>query len=51
MRFKAVRLTAIRNGSKRIISASGELRLLQMVLEPNTGRCASKDTSPYGGGL
>ena len=34
------------NGSKRTISASGELRLLQMVSEPNTGRCASEDAGP-----
>ncbi|KAG7021184.1 Biotin carboxyl carrier protein of acetyl-CoA carboxylase 1, chloroplastic, partial [Cucurbita argyrosperma subsp. argyrosperma] len=43
MRFKIVRLTAIHNGPKRTISASSELRLLQMVSELDTGRCASKD--------
>ena len=44
-----MRLTAIRNGPKRIISASGELGRLQMVSEPNTGRCASEDAGPQGG--
>ena len=34
MRFKTVRLTAIRNGPKRIISAISGLGLLQMVSEP-----------------
>ena len=38
--FKIVRLTAVRNGPKRTISASGELGLLQMVLESDTERCA-----------
>ena len=50
-RYKIVRLTTIRNGLKRTISASARLglRLLQMVLEPNTKRCASKDAgSPWG---
>ena len=31
------------NGAKRTISASGGLGLLQMVSEPDTGLCASKD--------
>ena len=44
--LKTVRLTALRNGPKRIISASGGLGLLQMVSEPNTGWCASKDAGP-----
>ena len=35
-RFKIVRLTTIRNESKRTISTSGGLELLQMVSEPNT---------------
>ena len=38
-----MRLTAIRNEPKRIISASGELGLLQMILELDTERCASED--------
>ena len=33
----------IRNGSKRIISISCGFGLLQMVLDPDTGRCARKD--------
>ena len=39
----------IRNGSKWTIFASGGLGLLQMVLDPVTGRYASEDTSPQGG--
>ena len=38
-----MRLTAICNGLKRTISTSGELGLLQMVLEPDTEWCASED--------
>ena len=41
-----MRLTAICNGSKRTISASGGIELLDMVLEPDTGRCASEDAGP-----
>ena len=42
----------IHNESKRTIFVSGELGLLQMVSEPDTRRCASKDIgSPRGGGL
>ena len=33
----------IRNGPKRTISANGGFRLLQMVLEPDNERRASKD--------
>ena len=33
----------LRESPKRTISASGELRLLQMVLEPNTGQCTSEE--------
>ena len=51
MYFKIVRLTAIRNGPKRTISASGGLGLLQMVSKPDTGRCASEDATSKGGGL
>ena len=36
----------IRNGPKRTISASSGLGLLQMVLEPDTGQCASEDAGP-----
>ena len=35
-----------RESSKRIIFASGGLGLLQMVLELDTGQCASEDTGP-----
>ena len=38
-----MRLTAMCNGPKRTISASGGLKLLQMVLELDTGRCAGED--------
>ena len=38
-----MRLTTIRNGLKRIISISGGFELLQMVLEPDMGQCASKN--------
>ena len=43
MRFKIVRLMVIRNELKRTISTSGGLRLLRLVLEPDTGLCATKD--------
>ena len=36
----------IRNKSKRTISASGGLGLLQIVLEPDTEQCASEDAEP-----
>ena len=36
----------IRNGPKRIIFVSSGFKLLEMVLEPDTERCASKDTGP-----
>ena len=35
---------------KRTISASGGFGLLQIVSEPNTGRCASEEAEPKGGG-
>ena len=47
MRFKIMRLTAVRNVSKWTVYASGELRLLQMVLELDIGRFASKDNRPH----
>jgi len=34
------------NGPKWTISTSRELELLQMLSEPDTGRCASEDTGP-----
>ena len=40
MRFRIVRLTTIRNGSKQTISTSG---VLQMILEPNTRQCVNED--------
>ena len=36
----------IRNGPKLIISASSGLGLLQIVSEPDTGRCANEDVGP-----
>ena len=50
MRFKTVRLMAIRNESKRTISGSSGLMPLQMVSELDIGRCASEDTRPPKGG-
>ena len=41
----------IHNGPKRTISTSGGLGLLQMVLESDTGRCASEDARPPMGGF
>ena len=38
-----MRLTAIRNGPKRIMSASGGLGLLEIVSELGTEQCASED--------
>ena len=50
MRFKTVRLMAIHNEPKQTIFASGGLGLLQMVLELDTGQCASEDAgAPWGG--
>ena len=37
---------AICNGPKRRIFVSGGLGLLQMVLKPDTRRCASEDVGP-----
>ena len=42
-------MMTILNGSKRIISASGGLGLLQMISELGTERCASKDSEPRKG--
>ena len=36
----------IHNGPKQTISTSGGLELLQMVSEPDTGRCVSKNVMP-----
>ena len=41
----------IHNAPKWTISASDGLELLQMVLEPVTRQCASKDAGPKEGGL
>ena len=49
MRFRIVRLTAKRNGSKRTIFVNGGFGLLQMVSEPDTGRCASENAGPSRG--
>ena len=38
----------IRNGSKWIISTSGGLELLQMILGPDTGQCVNEDAGPKG---
>ena len=39
-------LKTLRGSSKRTISASGELGLLQMVLETDTGRFVSEEVEP-----
>ena len=39
-----------RKSPKRTIFASGGLGPLQMVLEPDIGRCASEDVEPPRGG-
>ena len=39
-----------RESSKRTISPSGGLELLQMVLDPDIGWCASEVVRPLGGG-
>jgi len=39
----------MRESPKRIISVNGGLELLQMVLELDIGRCASKDAVPQRG--
>ena len=44
-----MRLTAIRNGPRRTISASGGLGPLQMVSEPDTRWCANKEAEPRRG--
>ena len=44
--FKIVRLMMIPNGLKWIIYANGGLRLLQMELDPDTGRCARENDGP-----
>ena len=47
--FKTMRLTAICNGSKRTICASGGLWLLQMVSEPDTGGVPATTLGPQEG--
>ena len=49
--LKTVRLMTICNRSKRTISASSGLELLQMVSKPDIERCASEDVDPKGSGL
>ena len=46
MRFKNLEEKLERKSSKRAISASGGLGLLQMVLELDVERCASKEAEP-----
>ena len=41
MHFKIVMLTVIRNKSKRTISSSGELKLIQLVSESITRLCVT----------
>ena len=44
--FKNLERKPKRENSKRTISASGGLGSLQMVLEADTGQCASEETEP-----
>lgn len=44
--FEIVRLTWVRNRLKRIISAKGWFKLLQIVSKLNTGQRASENISP-----
>ena len=46
---KQTLLKILRESLKRTISPSGDLGLLQMVLELNIGQCASEDTEPRRG--
>ena len=46
MRFKNLEGKPERKNPKKTIFASGGLGLLQMVSEPDIGRCASKDVEP-----
>ena len=48
MHFKNLEGRLGRESPKRIIYASGGLKSLEMVSEPDTGRCASKDAGPSG---
>ena len=41
-------LKTLRENSKRTISASGGFERLKMVLETDTGQCASEDADPKG---
>ena len=50
MRFKNLEGKPERKSPKRTISASGGLGLLQMVSEPDTERCASKEAEIRRGG-
>ena len=43
-------LKTLRESPKKTIFASGGLGLLQMVSEPNTGRCASEEAELQKGG-
>ena len=43
-----MRLTTICNGSERTIFASSGFWLLQMLLEPDTGRCVNEDVGSQG---
>ena len=49
MRFKNLEGKPEKESPKRTISASDALRLLQMVSEPDTGRCASEEAEPQRG--
>ena len=51
MCFKNLEGKLERKSSKRTISPRGGLGLLQIILEPDNGQCASKNTGPQGGGL
>ena len=49
VRFKNLEGKSERESPKRTISVSGGIEMLQMVLEPDTRRCASEDAGPRRG--
>ena len=51
MQFKSLEGKLGRENPKKIISTSGGLGLLQMILEPNIGWCVNEDAGPKGSGL
>ena len=46
MCFKNLEWNLERESPKKTMSANGEFGLLQMISEPNTGRCVGEDDVP-----